>query len=257
MIRKSRILFFLLFCIVCFSFFSLSANGQSEDLFTQANEAVLAEDFNKAISIYEQILENDQVSPELYSNLGHAHFMKKEYPKAKLYFEKGLKMSPHHSDLKTNMKNVNTYLVSDISQLDDFFLLTWWNGWKSLLSSSIWSLFSLLALGLALFGLAHYLLKWNRISKSRSFWFMGLGLGLFLLFTLTANSKYHAENDFQFAILMEGVQLKSGPESRSNDLRELQPGEKMEILDSIGEWYKIALRNKSTGWVETKNLSLI
>lgn len=252
MIRKSTSIFFLLLCFVC-----LSANDNGKDLFVKANEAVIAEDYNGAITLYNQILDNNEASPELYSNMGHAYFLKKDYPQAKLYFEKGLKLSPHDGDLKTNMKNVDSYLTSDVSQLDDFFLLSWWNTWKSLLGSGLWALLSFLALGMSLYGLGHYLLKWNRFSEVRTYYLMGVGVILFLLFSLTAKSKYNFETNFQHAILMETIQLKSGPDTRSDDLRELLPGEKMGILDKIGEWHKVALRNKSTGWVQIKNLSLI
>ena len=60
--------------------------GQEDDWFQQANAAFEADDFDKAIGLYQQISGLGYESAELEHNLGNAYFRKKEVGEAILVF---------------------------------------------------------------------------------------------------------------------------------------------------------------------------
>ena len=53
------------------------------------------------------------------------------------------------------------------------------------------------------------------------------------------------------------TELKEGPDLRSETKLTLQPGEKVLIIDSIGEWNKVSLSNKQLGWIADSGITKI
>jgi len=61
----------------------------------------------------------------------------------------------------------------------------------------------------------------------------------------------------QAAICMKDQKLYEAPDDRSEELVDLGPGNKVYILDQIGDWYKVQLRDKDVGWVRMSDCQMI
>ncbi|MBT8318614.1 MAG: tetratricopeptide repeat protein, partial [Gramella sp.] len=55
-------------------FIGFSGFSQNDLLFEEANSAYQSGNYQDAVKAYEKILENGEVSAELYYNLGNAHY---------------------------------------------------------------------------------------------------------------------------------------------------------------------------------------
>ncbi len=233
------------------SMFSVTAQT-AEEKFKTANEAMLSQSWDKAISLYEEILDKKLESNALYANIGHAFFKKEDYGMARLYFERGLKRSPGNSELIANVEMLEYTIASDISEIEDFFLIRWWENWTSCLSSTIWAILGFFGIGAALYFL------YQTLILNKSPWWIVVVLGLvgFLLF-ISAFAKMKQETEYKSAVVLTELTLKSGPDTRSEDIRQIKAGEKVDLLDKIGEWRKVALKNKTLGWINDKQLEEI
>ena len=55
-------------------------------------------------------------------------------------------------------------------------------------------------------------------------------------------------------IISEEAQLRTGPNASDPELRIAYEGLKVELLDSVDDWTKIRLEDKSEAWIESRNL---
>jgi protein O-GlcNAc transferase len=87
-----------LFALCCLLFAGRAAARQASQLpllSEQAQEALKTGRFKDAQRIYEQILKQDPLSPQAYSNLALALYMQGQYPAAISVIQKALHLDPH------------------------------------------------------------------------------------------------------------------------------------------------------------------
>ena len=228
-----------------------------EGRFIQAVELYKKEKFDEAISIYQEIIEAGLESSSLYLSLGNAYFKKGDMAYAMLYYEKGKKLNSDIDGFNINIGITQQEIDSDVSQISDFFLLTWWVKWRDFMNSSAWAISSLfLFAGFIIIVYDRLFQKWS-LRPGIALYGMIVSIFFSILTLYTSIQKYKSENSHEHAIVMQAVILKSGPDERSDDLRQLKAGEKVQMIDQIGEWNKVVLRNKSMGWIAQSKLGLI
>ena len=113
---KILILVFGMFCIN-----TLQAQNSSE-LWEKANAFYATEEYDKAISAYEQILEEGQVSAKLYFNLGNAYYKAGDINKAILNYERAKLLAPQDEDIQFNLNLANQYVVTKSMSCQNPFL---------------------------------------------------------------------------------------------------------------------------------------
>src|SRR5690606_30727253 len=98
--------------------------GQSNDhwnnTFDKANELYQKENFQEAIKLYQQLIEEKNNSPELYFNLANAYFQTKSNTEAVYYYEKALKLSPDDKSIETNLNCARKKLEDDITIIKEY-----------------------------------------------------------------------------------------------------------------------------------------
>jgi len=213
--------------------------------------------FEEARDIYKQLVEGGYESVSLFYNLGIVEFELGHYPEAILFFEKALRIDPKDKNVLHNLNLANKKIDQDFIAIDDFFLKSWWENWVLSLSVGTWLILSFLALLSLLacfyfyqFGKSYQQKKWGM----RAFYPM---IFVFILIISSNLSRLSFRNSANKAILLESNSLYMGPDSRSEEMYELIPGTKVEILDSLNGWLKIELINKEFGWMEEKGLGRI
>lgn len=244
MLKKLVALLFLSFVI----FRGMLANPQ-EDL-QMANAAYQSGDFSKAIAGYEALVDEGWQSADLYYNLGTSYLQSKELGRAVLYLERALLRAPGDSDIQYNLRLAEAQLKDEINPVPQFFLSRWWRSMAIAISANVWSIIGLLLVWLGVGGLVLWLLGWQR--SWRKWGFLGglpvLLIGLIPLFL--AFSRVHLEVESDMAILQEKeMPLYTAPDEASAELFKLHEGTKVQIIDQIGEWYKIRLLNGDQGWL--------
>ncbi len=226
----------------------LVANPQ-EDL-QLANAAYQSGDFSKAIGAYVALVDAGWQSADLYYNLGTSYLQEQELGRAILYLERALLQAPGEEDIQHNLRLAQEQLKDDISEVPPFFLSRWWRSWSIAVSANAWGIIGLLLVWLGVAGLALWLLGWQRIWRKWGFLggFPLLLLGLIPIFL--AFSRMGLEQESTVAILQETeMTLYTAPDDASTALFELHEGTKVEIIDQIGEWYKVRLLNGDQGWL--------
>jgi tetratricopeptide (TPR) repeat protein len=221
----------------------------SEGLMKQANDAYQAANYAAAIETYESVLKNGQQSKELFYNLGNAYFKQNNIGLAILNYEKAKKIGSDE-DITHNLEITRLKIIEDVEQVDDFFLNRWWRGLRNLARSGSWSGLAISNLWLAVLGLSAWLVVNNRKYKKWGFTLASLFIPLTILFFLLAKSANNYEKEGNEAIIIsKETPFKNAPDNGATTVIILHEGIKVEILDKIGDWYKIKTSNGEQGWL--------
>ena len=205
------------------------------------------------INYYLDKLNESYHSAELYFNLGNAFYSKNDYPRAKLYYEKALKLSPFNGDIKHNLEIVNRRIDSDIVAIPDYVILRFWKNFINIFQFDIWAVLSIIFAFSALILIS---IKWFYRSEIKLIWPV-LTLLLFVFLTIVSASSHHYQHKSKWAILMHDNSLHAGPSDKSTIPYKLRAGEKMHITDSLENWFYVVLLNKERGWIEKSQVEKI
>ena len=244
----------MLMAILMMNFLFASAQDSSEKLFIDGNTAYNDGDFAKAVSFYEQTLEDGQHSAALYFNLGNAFYRLNNVAESIYYFEKANQLDPDNEDLNINSAFAQNMTIDAIEAIPKSQLVQIQQSIFSLFSLSVWSKITVIWIWLfVLFFLAYLFLKATQLK--RIFFFISLlSLILFMItFPITFSVDQQQKNT-QYAILFSSrVDIWSEPNQRGEIQFVLHEGTKIQLLESLEEWNKIRIANGSEGWIKNAN----
>ncbi|MCX7909647.1 MAG: tetratricopeptide repeat protein [Ignavibacteria bacterium] len=255
---KTR-LFVIVVIGFCFSLqFVLSQEFNPQIYFQKGNEFYSKGDFRKAVEHYEKILNSGYRSKDVLFNLGNCFYRLGEYHKSILYYERALILDPFDEDVRFNLQMAKLHNVDKIEEIPKFFLIQWWENIRDTLSSKQWAILGLISIWIASIALITFLFVFSSGTRKLLF---GLGVFFiitFLFATILGISRYRYETNNNYAIVFSvNSYIKSSPEDGSTDLFILHQGTKVEILDEIGNWYKIRIANGNIGWIKKSDIERI
>ena len=238
---------FILLAIVPGFLFAQENNSQ---LWEKANAFYTTEEYQQAISLYEQILNTGEESAKLYFNLGNAYYKAGDVNNAILNYERAKILAPNDEDIDFNLKIANQFVVTSIDQLPKPFFVRWKQSIINLYPADTWSFISISAFVLFLILLGLYLFGRSTSVRRLSFW-VGILAIIFSGFTFSfASQQKNKINNRNHAIVFcPRVTVKSAPAETGTDLFLIYEGLKVEVTDSLNTWTEIKLADGNEGWL--------
>ncbi len=237
---------------------SFSAVYAEDIRFENANTLFTEEKYEEAISAYTEILNSGVESAELYYNLGNSCYKSGLLPKAILNYERALLLAPHDKDIRYNLEMANMQITDKLEKVGEFFLITWFNGFKNKTKSDTWAIISMAAFALSIFALGLFFFSRTRSLKQLSF------TGVIILFVISlfafnfsAAQKNKLTNRNSAIIFEPSVSVKSSPSNGGKDLFILHEGTKVNILEELGEWKRINISDGNEGWMPAAAIEAI
>lgn len=257
----------LIFSLVLLSFVSHHTWGEQienkpdntsaslRQMMEEGNALYESAEYELAIEKYNAILSKGVVSPEVFFNLGNAHYKKKHLGKAILYFERALKLAPKDEDIRFNLAFARASTVDKIESTGTVWFKKMVHGYLKSMSTNGWAQFSLAFVFISL--LLWILFLSNRFSPNVLM--ISLVVSLLLAITTIFSSFGRRVLDAQrFAIVMDdGITVKSAPAKKGEDMFIIHEGTKMELLDEYQNWFKIRLDNGNVGWLPQNSVEEI
>ncbi len=219
-------------------------------IFYKANTLYEKGSYDEAISEYSRLLAQGMESGNLYFNLGNCYFKKGEMGKALVHYERARRLMPRDSDLKSNIKFVQSQITSNSSETP----LTWTEK-----AAGIFGYLSLneltLLLSAALAGMFIFLtIRLFVLMRKGSFI---LGIAVFIV-TLTFISisliNRIALTDMEGIVITDRPDALFEPLERATVHFSLHEGTKVHILQTKEEWIKIKRSDNKTGWVTKESV---
>lgn len=229
-----------------------------EEIFKKGNEAYNEKNYIQAIEFYQELIDQEYLSSDLYLNLGNSYLQTNQIGRAVLSYEKGLKLDQRHQELQQNLEYANKVVSTQITVIPDFFLARYWNKIVHTLSSSSWSFVQILFAGLAIVGLWFWLMGAQLKRKRNGFVGLITAMVLLGLSLIMGKQKLNYESTNTHAIVLaDSVGLLSSASQTSEIKTTLSEGVKVKLLDTIGDFYKVELLDKEIGWIEKSLIILI
>jgi len=243
----------IIFFISCFA--SITNAQSTEQLYKSANEFYKSNQFDKAVEEYEKIISLGYKNAEVYYNLGNCYYKLNAVGKAVLAFERALRLSPEDEDIQHNLILAQYKCADKIQPIQQLAIIKWWNKLISFNTSNGWGIYSLISVWLSiLVFIISFFTGRNRISTILTFVFFVLSV---VFLSLAFHQKNTEQNSINAIVIVKSVNVKSAPDSNSNDIFLIHEGSKLHLLDKVGEWNKIRLEDGKVGWMEGGNFEKI
>lgn len=245
----------MLIVLLLASLYASARSLEPEQLMEEANEAYQAKAYEEAIEGYEAIAAAGYESAALYYNLGNSYYRSGELGRAVLNYERARLLAPRDPEIRHNLEVVRREIPDQLEQVPEFFLSRWWRIWREALSPGAWGVLGLLLLWAGIGGLALWLLGPRRQYRK---WGFVAGVALLMLsvlpFALGAGRQAYRIDTDVAVILSENVVLRSAPDPQSQSILTLHEGLTVDLLDTIGDWYKVRLSDGEQGWLPMEAL---
>lgn len=222
------------------------------ELFIKANSAYRNNNFQEALSLYQQVREMGFTGGDLFYNLGNCYFRLGQKGMAVLNYERARVMMPDDPDLKYNLNYVRDQLTDSIQPNKNSIrtLLFWLDSIN--VKEAVYTFIVINFIFWAL--LSIYLFKKKEIT-----WY--LLMITMLLWTVSAVSAGVKWYDFRFderaVVISPEVNVLSGPAEGDTLLFKLHEGTVVEHERDEDGWTLIRISEDRRGWLRSNDLRLI
>lgn len=210
---------------------------------------------SEAKVLFQEIWEAGYYSYSLFVNTGLLHESEGEWGWALLNYERALRLRPGKEEGRRLVQGVQLNLKDNILFAPGFFdsraalLLGIFMPWEWVTAGLIcwWASFVLLGLARSK--------GWSFAGQVRSLVTGIIISGLvFFLFGWARQQQISRED---FAILLEDSGLHMGPDVSSPVVQQLYEGNKVLLVEGVGDWLLIELGNGKQGWIDKTDLQTI
>ena len=232
-----------------FVFILLIVNILGNENFQKANDAYSQKNYTDAVVLYEELVSQGYKDASLYYNLGNAYFKNNQLAKAILWYERALRLEPANEDIKHNLSFVKQQTTDNMEVQPDPFIKVWFLSVRDLFGVKLWSVFSIVFVGIACVCIVLIVLSLPR-------WRMALFVTACVAFVFAfcsiifANLQKNNINRADEAIIMNKIVIvKSTPDVSGTNLFTVHEGIKVKITDTAGNWVEIRFSDGNKGWV--------
>lgn len=236
--------------IICIIFISthhaMAENGQRLNDFVQANEAYANADYQKAIDLYQAVIQSGQPTGSLYFNLGNCFYRLDKVGWAILYYERAMRYIPDDPDLLFNLKHARSQ-VEDQPEKKTVPLKSTLNQFN--LSELFWFM---MICHVGFWGI----LIVRRFHRSEWSYYTFVVLSILWAISLLSFSVkwYDIYYDNRGIVVSSKAIVRSGPDERETALFELHAGSIVGCERHEGNWRLIQFATDKRGWAKINDI---
>jgi len=230
-------------------------------LFSEANQQYSDGNYAQAAQMYQELIAEqsciNDLTPELYYNLGNAYFKQGEIAQSILAYERCLRLDPRNKDAKYNLAFAQSRIIDNIEDNQTFFISSWLRAVRNSLTEQTWMILSICMFVLVLIGALLFALSKEPWLRKSAFYTAMFALLISICACANAGSLHSRDNDRNEAIITQGiVNVKASPDRSGTELFTLHEGTKVTIHEVLGDWCNIHVGN-NVGWIKLAALERI
>lgn len=232
---------------------AVSAEDYSE-IFRRASTLYEQGNYEKAIGLYEDVLDAGDESGNVYYNIGNCHFKAGSLGKALLYYERARRLIPRDADCAANYAYARSLVEKPQMQRKAPF-------WRRALDYAFGS-FTIdeLTLMAAFFFCAALVLSGLFVSKrlsARGYMYVLVPTAiLFAFVVVTVGMRVHALGK-EAIVISEETDVRFGPFDEATVHFSVYEGMRLRVIEKKGSWYKVERSDGTVGWVLKETLEII
>ena len=246
-----------LFSVIIFLGFCCIATAQ-DSLLVTANRHYADGEFSQAIALYQEVLNSQKVSAEVYYNLGNSQYKSGKYTQAIINYERALLLAPDDDDIRFNLSLANRHIQDAISPLPRMFLVRWWENISNNFSVDEWGKISVISFILVLLLTAIFIFNRSSAIKKLTFWIgILMILATVISYNVAAQQENRLTNQRNAIVTQPSITVKSSPSEGGTDLFLIHEGLKVQIKNQLGSWIEIRLADGNQGWLPDSSVEKI
>ena len=222
-----------------------------QDAFEKGNQLYQNGQYQEAITTYGNILKSGQESAEVYFNLGNCYYKLNKVAPAVYNFEKALRLKPNDCEIKNNLAFAQKMAIDEIQETPKVGFSALIHNFTSSFHYDTWAWITIILAVFFLGGFIGYYFSGVTTLK-RVFFSIMMVLLLGILISLFSGffEKNRIASENPAIIFAEVVKVKSEPNAAAPEAFILHAGTKVEILETINNYYKIQIADLKEGWIE-------
>ena len=218
-----------------------------KDKASSARDAYLKGDYDAAITDLNQVLADKPASASAMYDLGNCFLQKGDLGYAILWYERALKYRPYDQDILHNLAVAKARRDNPVVEIREFFLARWLLHVADLMSTAWWAVTGIMLFWIIAGLLIARMMGRSPRSRRKLVWLTAIG---FVLCVVFGSARYHRMQRKDLAVVVEkNTLLTIAPEPGSKLVARVGAGEKVVLLDSLQQYYKIRLANYEHGWL--------
>lgn len=235
----------------------------------RADSAYSKDNFNEALSLYQNIAKQEGTSSDLFYNIGNTYYRLGDKGSAILYYERAIALDPNNENAKTNLEFVNSKIVDQTLNPESNIITEFIKSIMGSNSSNTWAVIAVASFILFLLAMMLYFFSTSILYRK-----VGFFGGILLLFCVIITNIFAFKvrnriEDRNFAIITApSITLSTSPRIPKDKTEEafiLNEGTKIQILDSVvnkldsisERWYDVKADESHRAWINAKNIEII
>ncbi len=229
----------------------LSLPAQAANEFEQGNAAYAEGKLNAAITNYEALVKQKQVSPALYFNLGNAYFKMGQLGQAIAHYRLAQELAPRDTDIANNLQMARTRANASAP-----YRTPWWRSWTQLLTVNEWTL-AAMAAGWVLAGLII-----ARLWRANATPLVSKGIRIFISLLLITGAGLTARlwdylGPAPAVVVAKDAPARYGPLEESRSAFVMPDGSEVQAVDFQNDWVQIRDPQGRTGWLKKEFVRIL
>lgn len=221
-------------------------------LWQKGNELYARQQYDSALSCFQQIEQQGGSTADLYFNIGNAYYRLGQTAPSVLYYEKALFKNPLNKKIKENLALAQSRVALPVAPSSPVFFIAWWNQFKLFIAPQVWAWLMLGCFAAFLW------LIYNRFSGKEKLNYTGrwtaLAVSGILLFGLFFYAGYQARTYTNKAVVMKNDTPFYANLGEEQSAGQLPDGAVVRIQDEQEGWYSVILPNGSIVWVASESI---
>ena len=236
--------------IVIFALLIIPLQGVAEDVdtsFQAGNAAYSVGDYDKAISIYDDLLKTNGLSAGLLYNLGNSYAQKGQVGLAILNYERALRLDPSNLDISGNLAKVRKesgLFLEEPGTVERFL---------TLLSVDGWAVVAVVSLGFMAF------LLFLRLQYKPSFrYYAGSWFAAFLLVVVSVAGVTYGFKEYNpLVVVATDAKLQISPFAGASSVGAVEPGRLLYPIKNHGEYIYATDKVGRKGWLRREAVASV
>lgn len=241
-------------CIIICALFigghAMAENGQRLNDFVQANAAYTNGDYQKAIDLYQKVIQNGHPTGSLYFNLGNCYYRLDQIGWAILYYERAMHYIPDDPDLLFNLKHARSQVEDQPDQKTSIPLKSTLNQFR--LSELFWFM---MICHIGFWGI----LIVRRFHRSEWSYYTFVVLSIVWAISLVSFlvKWYDIYYDHRGIVVSQKAVVRAGPDEKETALFELHAGSIVGCERNEDNWRLIQFASDKRGWARMDHIEPI
>jgi tetratricopeptide (TPR) repeat protein len=243
------------FCLLCLCLCSWASapaaqSGAASAAFDEANKLYEGSHYAQAISAYQKLLQQNEISAAVYFNLGNAYFKNGQTGHAIYYYRLAQRLAPRDPDIRANL-----WFARDTVGAKGPGASVW-HRWLNLCTLNELTVSAAVVFWLWFLVLTASQIRRDWIPHLRLYR-NALGIATVLVLAWLGVVLQNRFGSSSAVVITREAAVRYGPFEEAQAFFKARDGTELTVLGEKGGWYQVADGSKRAGWLQAKEIALL